>query len=190
MSKERLVIAVDFDNTIAASSEAVFKLYQKDTGNYSSRYTDNHQWNFEWLIPKAYIEKALGYFNEQRFYDILEPKKGSVEALRFLSKNNEVIIVTKHDPDGVSKKAQWIRNYLPFINRVVFLDQDDYKKNFIMADIYIDDKPECLIGNNGYKILFGDYGYQREYACDPIMKAGDWREALFLYEILEKEIKY
>ena len=46
-------ILIDFDNTIAKSSERVFEIYQEETNDYSKTYNYNHGWNFEGLIPES-----------------------------------------------------------------------------------------------------------------------------------------
>lgn len=186
MKSKKLVIAVDFDNTIVASSKAVFELYQKESGDYNSIYTDNHLWDFDRLIPSEYWSRAYKYFCEQKFYDILEPLDGAIKVLKELSEEHEVVIVTKHDPDGIAIKAQWIRNNLPFISRVVFLVQDDYEKSIINSDIFIDDKPECLSGSNGFKILFGNYGYNAGLDS-ALLRAESWNEVSIICNLLSRD---
>lgn len=173
-STKRPVILVDFDGTIASSQKTAYELYQKDTGDYSKEYTNNHGWNFEGLIPKRYCEQAINYFSEQRFFDALELNREAAITLRDLSEFFEIIIVTRHDPDGVSMKAQWIKNKLPFIKRVVYLDQEDMNKGHIIGDIIIDDNVDCLESSLApFKICFGNYGYNEDY--DGI-KANNWTD--------------
>lgn len=187
-------ILVDFDNTIAKSAETIIKLYQKKTGDYYKRYNDKDlQWDFSpYISTTDDLKWALGMFGRQEFYDALEPFKCVLEVLERLSSKHEIIIVTKKHPDAVSMNAQWIRNNLSFVHRVVYLDQDSFDKSLVVGDVIIDDKINALGGDRNLRLLIGDYGYQeKEFAefaklnnyyykygfnIESVIRVNDWLE--------------
>lgn len=154
-------ILVDFDNTIAKSSERVFEIYQEESNDCSGKsYNCNHGWDFEGLIPSSYTSRAVSLFDKEIFFDKLKPMDYAIEVLEKLSYNNDIIIVTKANAESVYHKSKWIKKNLPFIKNVVYLEQNDFNKGMINGDIIIDDKIECLLsGNWGHRIIFGNYGW-------------------------------
>lgn len=155
-------ILIDFDNCISNSAETVVNLYKKEYKKKDITYNSKEiEWDFTPYILKEHLSWALRRFTSQEFYDNLELMPNCKEVLERLSKEHELIIVTKKHPDGVSMNDQWIRNNLPFIERVVYLRQDSFDKSLIQGDIIIDDKIECMLGDQDRKfgLLFGDYTY-------------------------------
>lgn len=155
-------IIVDFDNTMVKSSKAILDLYNKRTHS-NIEYTDNHGWNFEGLIPKEHSQEVKRWFNQDEFYEVLEPMDKAVEYLELLSKNNEIIVCTKHDFRYMQMKKRYIYEYFPFIDNVICLSR--FNKSFIgnKNDIKIDDRLECLKGSEcETNILFGNYGYNQK----------------------------
>lgn len=170
-------ILVDMDNTICDSVKAIVDCINEE---YKKNFKVNYRctWDFDGCLPKWYLPRALELFNEQIFYDNLEPIKDSVEVLERLSRKHEIVIVTKHGSDGVTYKAKWIRNNFPFINRVIYLDQSGFDKSIINGDIIIDDRVDCLLGGNrDFRLLFGNYGWNQEvpqFHDEAISRANTW----------------
>lgn len=155
-------ILVDFDQTIVPSSEAIFDVYKEETGS-KDNYTSDHSWNFEGLLPKDYVPRAIELFDEPIFYEKLKPFPMAVEVLKKLSENHEIVIVSKHSDKGRCYKTKWIESNLPFAT-VHYTETFD--KSEVSGDIAIDDKIECL---NSLKpvvkecICFGDYRWNKEW---------------------------
>lgn len=149
-------ICVDMDNTICNSSETIIKLLNGK--EYDSKLL---QWNFEPYINDDMLLRALELFNQKEFYNNLKLLPNCYETLELLSANYNIIICTKKEPKGVQFCDEWLRKHLPFIKSIVYLSQDNFDKTMIHAHFRIDDKVEALKGT-GYKLLFGDYGYQND----------------------------
>lgn len=161
-------ILIDFDNTIAKSSERVFEIYQEETNDYSKTYNYNHGWNFEGLIPESYTHRAVSLFDKEIFFNKLKPMNNVIDVLERLSHKHNIVIVTKANAEAVLHKSKWIKTHLPFVENVVYLEQKDFNKGFVNGDIIIDDKIECLLsGNWGYRVLFGEYGWNKDLTGSP-----------------------
>lgn len=161
-------ILVDFDNTIAKSSQCIFEIYCEETNDYSKEYTNKHGWDFENLIPLDYKDRAVSLFDKEIFFNRLTPVEYVCDVLHRLSYKHEIIVVTKANPESVVFKSKWIKSYLPFIKNVVYLEQTNFNKGMVQGDIIIDDKLECLLsGDWGYRIVFGEYGWNQDLSGNP-----------------------
>ena len=184
-----MVILVDFDNTIADSSRCIYELYQIEEQDFSVKYTYEHGWNFEGLIPQTHTDWAVSLFNSDVFYKNLKPIEKSIEVLKILAVKHKIVIVTKGETNSLSLKSKWIKQYLPFIHNVVYLEQNDYNKGLITGDIIIDDKLDCIFSSNcNYKILFGNYGWNNtDISGDgkDYIRLSEWDKVLFCINYLE-----
>lgn len=125
------------------------------------------QWDFSPIVPKEYLKWCIARFEDKEFYDLLEPMDGAFQVLEELSKQHEIVIVTKKSPKAAIYNDAWIKKFYPFINRVIYLDQWDFDKSIIQGEVIIDDKWECLKGGNrSLRILFGDYGWNKDKPND------------------------
>ncbi len=155
-------ILVDFDQTIVPSSEVIFEVYKQETG-YEGEYNPNHSWNFEGLLPKEYVPREINLFCEKVFYDNLKPFPNAIRVLEELSKDNEVIIVTKHNVKGREYKTKWVEDNLPFAKLVY---TETFDKSCVEGSILIDDKLECLESVKDsvkYRICYGNYMWNTEW---------------------------
>lgn len=163
MKNNKKTVILDFDGTINNASETIVELYQAKTKDYSMKYEDKLlQWDFLPYIPKSDYEYAISRFWNQELYDNMELQPHCKDTLIKHSENFEFIIVTKKNPMAVYMNDQWLRNMgiKKYISRVIYLDQKDFTKSIINADIHLDDKLECLLGGKrDFKLLFGDYKY-------------------------------
>lgn len=175
---KKKTILLDMDNTLTNSAETIIKLFYKKVGRYIPIKQNEIMWDFKpYIIGEDAYKWALSMFSNQEFYDNLELYPNCYKTLKKLSEKYELVICTKKEPSAVAMCDKWLREKLPFIDRIVYLSQHDFDKSCIMADYRIDDKWECL--NNEYddvKILFGNFGYQKEhedesYVC---VKLADW----------------
>jgi 5'(3')-deoxyribonucleotidase len=156
--KKKLLI--DMDGVLIQSAKACMELYQRDKGIYIDWNIRELQWDFKPYVPDEDFKTVISYFNDQRMYDIAEPLKDSVEALKRLSEYYELVVVTKAHRYALPYKANWLYNYFSFVDRVIYLDQKDFDKSLIAGDYIIDDKIQPLCGGNRETaILFGNYYY-------------------------------
>lgn len=156
-------ILIDMDGVLIQSSKACMELYQKDKGIKIDWNVEDLQWNFQPYIPEEDVKQVLSYFSDQRMYDIAEPTVGSIESLRRLSKEFEIVIVTKSHRHALNYKSNWLyNNFYGIVDRIVYLNQDDFDKSFIEGFCIIDDKIQPLCeGDRHFRMLFGNYYYNQ-----------------------------
>ena len=167
-------IIVDFDQTIVPSSEAIFEVYKEETCA-KEEYTSNHSWEFDGLLPKDYVPRAIELFDESVFYEKLKPFPMAVEVLRRLSEKHEILIVSRHSDKGRCYKTKWIESNLPFA-KVHYTPTFD--KSEVSGDIAIDDKLECLYSLKPvvkHCICFGNYRWNKEWDG---VRCANWVEVL------------
>lgn len=169
-------ILVDFDDTIAMSTKTIFDIYKKETG-FKGNYHRDYLWNFDGLIDKSYLNRALSLFQDKLFYDNLKLNTNCKKVLKILSlAGYNIIVCTMHkNPIGKAHKIDFIERKLPFVDDIICLESFD--KSVVDGFIIIDDKPECLLGERKYKFLFGNYGYNRNCNIDCI-RVKNWQELL------------
>lgn len=163
-------IIIDLDNTIINSSRMVYELYAKDN-KIEKPYSSNHDWDFNNLIPKGELSNILKYFLDMRLYDNVIEMPNAIKVIQNLSKNNQIIIVTKHHKDRIPITEKWIKSMFKNI-KVHYLNSFD-KSNF-SGDIFIDDRIDCLEsvkGNFKKLICFGQFEWNREWEGERI---DDW----------------
>lgn len=176
-------ILVDFDETIVHSTKVIFNIIKEETG-YDGEFVEDYGWNFDGLLPKEYVNRAIELFGEKVFYDNLYAFESAIGVLEELSESHEVVIVTKHNEKGRLYKTQWIEDNLPF---ATLHYTETFDKSEVEGDVIIDDKIECLESVKGlvkHRICYGDYGWNKDW-CG--VRCTHW-EGVYLY-IKELECK-
>lgn len=156
----RKCIAVDMDcvmadlyNTIAAYEE---KVTNKKTDLNSVRGI---------LIPQAFphCRECLA---QKGIYENAPVMEGAIETLKYLNEKYRVLIVSAATeyPDSMKEKIVWLNRYFPYLHWKQFVFCGT--KDFVLADIMIDDKLSNLTSFRGNtKILFAqpqNYGVKAE----------------------------
>src|SRR5574344_1561599 len=172
-------IVIDFDNTLVNSSEAVFKLCEKEFGHKINYNMKDLKWDFGPYIvnEKEFCRKAFAskdLYKEISFID--EYAKDTV--LKLLNDNRfNPIICSKRDLGGFDPIVEWLEDN--GLKGIKYAFVSSYDKSFVGSSnsIIIDDKPDAIMnGTRLERILFGDYGYQKDemekYNSPIIMKDG------------------
>lgn len=197
MSSKKKTIIVDFDNTVARSSDCILEIYKKYKGidfKVDNRFLE---WDFEPYIPPEDRDWAIRQFDRVEFYNRLKPADGAIEALTKLSKKYNIVFCTKtENPSTRIKKLYWLDKYFKFKFNVIFVDS--FVKSHVKGDIIIDDKIECLQGDRKLKIIFSytaynshpiyDYDSQQFDDGSMITKAKDWKEVLSEIKYFEEKV--
>lgn len=152
---------IDFDCTIVNTIKAIVKLYNEDFKYYKKYkyvdWTDINTWNFL-ECGCASSEHINTYFNQQRFYDVLEYMDNAKEVLGRLGDKYKIIIVSMGYSPNLKGKEIWINENIPYAKfiGVNFKEYDD-KSHIDMSDgIYVDDNEKNLNTNAIENICFGD----------------------------------
>lgn len=181
-------IGIDFDNTIADSPRAIFEIFKKETNQPTIEFTENYGWDFEGLLPREYVSRALELFKEKEFTDLLEPFPVALTTIRALHEaGHEIIICSKHCEERKLHTLVWINKHLPFC-KVIFTDSFDKSCLADKVDIFIDDKIECLESLEGkvpYLVCYGDYQWNREWRNQGRLCADNWFEVLYEIQTIE-----
>lgn len=185
MKNSRRTIVIDFDNTIVNSSETILKfLYWKN------RYKTNNTFKYDSTIlnwdftPYAKTEEDIKFckaqFNNQKFYDELEPMEGALEALRELHKKYRIVICSNRNVENIEMFVTTIRNLFGDVIDDIVPLIDEFDKSIVKAYIRIDDKIECMRKDcSSFNILFGEYGYNKNCDEDDFdCRAFSWNEIL------------
>ena len=141
-----------------------FILKYKNKNNQIDRpYSSNHDWNYSGLIKKDKLGDILKYFSDVRLYDDVVEMPNAIKVIQDLSKDNEVIIATKHHKDRIPITDKWINKVFKNI-KIKYLDSFD--KSSFSGDIFIDDRVDCLESvkeNFKQLICFGDFEWNKEW---------------------------
>ena len=165
-------IVIDFDNTIANSSETALA-YISDkykTFDFNSSYDPSVLlWGFQpFITDKGQIREVLDYINSKDFFNNLKTIENVEEALSYFKKNNiELTLCTNRTGQSFDYVKEWLKkqNLYDFFNYVICVSSFD--KNVINGEIIIDDKPSCMINDDRQAhIVFGNYRYTKDEFID------------------------
>ncbi|WP_255367868.1 5'-3'-deoxyribonucleotidase [Psychrobacillus sp. OK032] len=140
------------DEVISAFSLKCLQLFNADC---QTKYTlANLHGKLLTELDQRFHEKVNDYLAEESFFLNLDVMEGSQEALRRLSKQYDIFIVTAamEFPASLAPKYQWLKKHFPFLNEKHFVFCGD--KSIICADYLIDDTPKNLDTFKGEGLLF------------------------------------
>lgn len=189
-------IIIDFDSTISKTHHAVLSLYREMTGDYGTEVDDNNLvWNMGDVCRLWTKEQVDEVFVNPRFFNYVEPFENCFTVLNALHKDgNYLEVCSLHKiGEGAIAKRRWIEGNMPFIDKITILPLEDgfghFDKSSVQGDIIIDDRVDCILSSPcKYKILFGDYTWNRDFDTKSIpncFRAKDWRDVLFLILALQ-----
>ena len=165
-------IVIDFDNTIANSSETALA-YISDkykTFDFNSSYDPSVLlWGFQpFITDKGQIKEVLDYINSEDFFNSLKTVENVEKALSYFKKNNiKLTLCTNRTGQSFDYVKEWLKkqNLYDFFNYVICVSSFD--KNVINGEIIIDDKPSCMINDDRQAhIVFGNYRYTKDEFID------------------------
>lgn len=165
-------IVIDFDNTIANSSETALA-YISDkykTFDFNTSYDPSVLlWGFQpFITDKGQIREVLDYINSKDFFNNLKTIENVEEALSYFKKNNiELTLCTNRTGQSFDYVKEWLKkqNLYDFFNYVICVSSFD--KNVINGEVIIDDKPSCMINDDRQAhIVFGNYRYTKDEFID------------------------
>ena len=165
-------IVIDFDNTIANSSETALAYisdkYKKF--DFNTSYDPSVLlWGFQpFITDKGQIREVLDYINSKDFFSNLKTVENVEEALSYFKKNNiDLTLCTNRTGQSFDYVKEWLKkqNLYDFFNYVICVSSFD--KNVINGEIIIDDKPSCMINDDRQAhIVFGNYRYTKDEFID------------------------
>lgn len=172
---------------ICDTIKTIVKLYNEDFKYYKNfkvvNPDDVNTWDFEECscASKHHIDT---YFNTLRFFQKMDFMPEAFQALRELSKKNNLCIVSHGYEPNLKLKEKWVQNILPpgteFIG-VNLKEHVDKSCVDMSGGIFIDDSLINIVSSNAsYKILFGkDYPWNADSnEKKDYFRCYDWKETL------------
>lgn len=181
--KESKYAVIDFDNTVADTSRAIIEMLSEKTNREILYESSAIQWNFKPYIQNEEEWKfCMSCFESEEMYNranIID----EANLRDFLNSSEyQTVLCSYRRPKTYDLCRNFLEKHKLKFDHIVFTDSFD--KSLIASgndSIIIDDKYECLTGNRGTRILFGNYGYQDKFHesifCETeeyIHKATDW----------------
>lgn len=121
LPKKVIGLAVDFDETLVESINAIVELINTDKGLYKDP-NKTKLYNFTDIFPDITAEEINSYFEDPRFFNMLQFKPHSLEFLKEISKDYKIKIVTIGTPKNLEMKHDWIKfNIMNFVPCIEFV---------------------------------------------------------------------
>lgn len=187
-----LTIMVDIDGVLNTLDTTVIDVYNEDSGDSLSPQ-DITEYHIEKFVKPEYRENFKNYFLDKRVWRRIEVVKYAYEVLEKLwNEGYNLIFVTKTECENMVKKRNWLnRNFS-------FMGEDNIrkrlysapKKQFIRADIAIDDGLFNLIGDRTYYSICFDKPYNQTDELIPCFtRVYDWLGVYTAVKTIESLIK-
>lgn len=165
MVKRRKII-LDFDNTIARSSDAILSLH-----GYSNVDNKLLNWDFTPFAKNPQEKEAmLSDFQNPKFWDILKPMEGFGEWLRRQATyyGIEIYVCSVRKPGQFTNLIDWMKGqgFDEYITDYVLMNKSLSNKSILLDKntFIIDDNPKSFGDDNeAFKVRFGDYAYGEGY---------------------------
>ena len=165
-------IIIDFDNTIANSSETAFNYFcdkYKALDPNISYDPSILLWNFQPFIKdEDQLKDVLKYMNSESFFKEVRVIAGVREALYKLKENSlKLTLCTNRTGQSFDYVKDWLKSFdlYEFFDYIVCVSSFD--KSIINGEIIIDDKPGCMINDNRQAhIIFGNFKYTKDEFID------------------------
>ena len=184
-----MIIAIDLDDVLADSLTAFIKFYN-ETHQDVLKHEDFTSYLLTDIrgISREEEYKLLKEFENSPHSKELKPMPKSQEAIKQLSKGNELVIVTSRLEEVRELTMLWLKKYFPELTRVYFtrIDYGKVRKSKaeickeIQADILIEDNLKYAkeVAEAGIKVLLYDYPWNQTPETENIQRVKDWDEIL------------
>ena len=185
---QRATIAIDCDDVLADHAEDVVAWTNQRFGTNLtiSDYTDH--WSKLWQVDQTKTEELAKEYHAEGRHGVFTHKPDSLEILRELKKEYNLVIVTARRKEIVKTSLEWIEEKYPGIfNDVRFVPIWEPNNLVTKADIcreigatfLIDDLPRhCNIAAESgiTSLVFGDYTWNRnETIVQGVHRVKDWQ---------------
>lgn len=190
MQKKR-AIGIDLDNVLLDFT-ATFLNYHNAVFNTNFRREDmfNYQLGEPLGCSEEEAEKRILDFYETDFHWNAFPVGGAPEAIKQLSKNNSLVVVTSKPQRLKEKTLVWIsKHYGDVFSEIFFTNQfhgDGAKKTKgevcgeLGVSVFIDDHIECAedVAREGIKVLLLNEPWNQKDLMPGITRVNSWEDIL------------
>ena len=191
----KLIVVVDWDNTVINTSKTLINLHNKLSKN-KIKYIEEHDWKFRPMINSdEELKELFTLFDNKHFYDsdVVVPIKDAIKTIKEWSEHYKIIICSKHMRSRRKLTKKYIKQiFKGYDVSVKFVNSFNEKSNLFKHKrvlAVVDDKEECLggFGEKTLRVLFGDYQWNKEYDKNSMCKINSWvtvNEAINVYYLL------
>lgn len=180
-SKDKQIILIDIDDTLANTRQAVFDLYVDATGDKSGNINveDKQYVAFCPLWTDEEIEKL--FYNGYVLYDRVQPMPMAQKAVTALEERGyDVRIATLHTAHGIPAKQAWVDKHFPTLsNKVIYINDTLGNKDIFKEYALIDDHYKNIKTNkSAIPILLDIYNVYRSMDRDSCIICKSWAEVM------------
>ena len=183
----RLVIAIDCDDVLLASTEFIVAAYNQQFGTNVLLKDAHASSNHQWKASSEIVQSRINSIQHSPSYTALIPSQEAQNSVHQLAKTHELHLVTARTRAVLSVTEQMIDSFFPgCFTATEHIGPHTPKGDIctrIGADVLIDDNIKHL-ANAGHSegrtlIWFGDYQWQ-DYTIIPegVIRAPNWRQAV------------
>lgn len=185
-------IAIDIDGVLNTLDSTVLEIYNEDSGDNLAP-EDITEYHIENFVKPEYKENFYKYFLDKRVWQKIKVVEGCQEIIaKFIEEGNEIIFVTKTECENLVKKRNWLDRTFPFIGldnlrRMLYSCP---QKQYIIADILIDDGIFNLTGKRTYYSILFDKPYNQTSKNIPrLTRVHNWNEVYNAVKMVERLMK-
>lgn len=103
-------IAIDIDEVLVEQLGSVVEFYRKESGIFVSKDDFlTYNWKDVWGCSLEEAISVYRRFIESDFYDNMELVSGSVEGVREISGDNDLIVITSRDVNYKDRTLSWLK---------------------------------------------------------------------------------
>jgi len=139
---EKLVVGLDFDNTLVKCRTSVIKVAAKNLGLLT--YPKKHDYLFS-KFPENLRNEIFRLFDEPQYMLDLKIYPGAVKKLEeWKAKGHKLVIITARNKTLHEGTKEFIREHFPMVDDLVFVGLGKSKENVFKdqeIDVWIDDSP-------------------------------------------------
>jgi 5'(3')-deoxyribonucleotidase len=182
----KLVIAIDCDDVLIASTEYLVEAYNKQYGTQVTLARAHESDNEEWNAPDSKVVlDRLSQIQMTEQYGLLQPSPEAVAAVRSLAKHHELHLITARDQSVEAVTMSMLNTYLKDCFTTIEHVGHGRPKGEVCrqlgADILVDDNVKHLLSalecgmRPGQALHFGAYPWN-DHATLPagVVQCNDW----------------
>lgn len=181
-------IAIDLDDVLALSLIDFIDFYnEKFENKITVEDFTGFSLNESIGMPLEEERKLLEEYDASHHYDNIKPLEGVREAIKELSKNHKLFIVTSRPQKREDQTREWLIKYIEGIEDVFFIRQEYGGESKTKGEVCKEIGAEILIEDNlgyakscvdeGIRVLLFDYPYNREENISQLItRVKSWEE--------------
>mgnify|MGYP000159184464 CR=1 FL=1 len=194
-------IAIDIDEVLAEQLESVIEFYKQETGIFISKDKFlSYKWWEVWDISKEEAISVDERFKESDMFDNLKVVEGSINIMKKLSKNNNLIIITARPSFFENKTLSWLnRNYGDIFDNIYHssdfhIENNNQKSKVdfckdLGVKVIIEDNLEYSLNcaEKGFDVILLDKPWNKGVEHENIVRCFNWSEILREIKRLDNE---